>query len=49
MKTYRKAMIEILDLEEDIVRTSVGGGDPMDQDPANANDDIISDSDLGKN
>ena len=46
MNEYKKLMMEILQLEEDIVRTSGvegGGGDLDSDDPLNEKDDIISD------
>ena len=44
MKAYQKFELEILELEEDIVRTSGEGNDPVaTEDPISTYDDVISD------
>ena len=44
MKAYKKFELEILELEEDIVRTSGEGTGPVvEEDPISKYDDVISD------
>lgn len=51
MKAYKELMMEILEIEEDIVRmsgidpgdSSTSGGNELDEDPANIWDDTIPD------
>ena len=42
MKAYKNFELEVLELEEDIVRTSVEGDTPL-EDPISQYDDVISD------